>query len=51
MLGLSVVLLDTSVSGAGIFKSALKEMICYISRIATLHFSGMAALDWAYRDA
>ena len=51
VLGLSVVLLDTSISGAGIFKSALAEMICYISHIATLHFSGRAALDWAYRDA
>ena len=26
--------------GAGIFKSALTEMICYISRIAAFHFSG-----------
>ena len=37
--------------GAGIFKSALTEMICYISRIAAFHFSGEAALDRAYCDA
>ena len=37
--------------GAGIFKSALTEMICYISRTAASHFSGWAALDRAYCDA
>jgi len=40
-----------SFRGAGIFKSALTEMICYISRIAAFHFSRRAALDRAYCDA
>lgn len=34
-----------SFRGAGIFKSALTEMICYISRIAAFYFSGRDALD------
>ena len=37
--------------GAGILKSALTEMICYISGIAVFHFSGGSALDRAYCDA
>ena len=37
--------------GAGILKSALTEMICYISGIAAFHFSGGSALDRAYCDA
>ncbi len=38
-------------SRCGNYKSALTEMICYISRVAALHFSGGAALDRAYCDA